>query len=265
MPNDLTPVGTLIAPTGFYGQGPVGPTGEPGPPGTTGDIGPTGPPGTAGGFTRTVAPFTVPDVGDAVVIELEDAQWIPPEVILMIAGVSYLVEEVEGNFVTLRHVEERYVTPGPTGPEGPPGRDGYPLAAEIMGFDAATGEVGEYRESVVTTPVTFATGLVASLTLPAGDWHVWANVSFVNNATYNGTLRAGISTTNVVPDNLYCAAFSNGSHGNAALAAGAVTGLSPPARRFNFVAANTTVNLALSSSVSVMCSSTGFIAARRVR
>lgn len=74
---------------------------------------------------------------------------------------------------------------------------------------AATGRIGEYKESVVgltNLPATTVVGDLTSLSLTAGDWDVTANVFFISNgATYTAidleiaiTSTTGNSTTGIV-------------------------------------------------------------------
>ncbi len=78
--------------------------------------------------------------------------------------------------------------------------------------NAAAGSAGEYSSSIVASGsavslTSATTGNVTSLSLTAGDWDVWGNISFVPAGTTTFTINvAWISTDNsTVPDSsLYC-------------------------------------------------------------
>jgi hypothetical protein len=81
---------------------------------------------------------------------------------------------------------------GPPGPQGPPGtfEAGNPIPGVTNGSAAAAGQVGEYRQQSGT--VTGGSGgainvTVASLSLTAGDWDVWAVIGIQNAGPASAT------------------------------------------------------------------------------
>lgn len=79
--------------------------------------------------------------------------------------------------------------------------DGSPLPGVTTNTTAATGNVGEYLSTVVTfggriTLTTATAANLASRSLTAGDWDVWANVTFIPDGTTTvSQLEAGITTS----------------------------------------------------------------------
>lgn len=135
--------------------------------------------------------------------------------------------------------------------------------------DASAGNVGELKEStiLVASAVSLTTNIeanVTSLSLTAGDWDTWANISYAPAGTTTSTgCVAWISTTSAtVPNAPNSGAFYfSGTNHPAGQAPSSPVGI----RRFS-LAATTTVYLSCYSTFAVSTMKAyGYLAARRVR
>ena len=130
---------------------------------------------------------------------------------------------------------------------------------------ASTGFIGEYLESIISSPVNMPTstqwGDLTSISLTAGDWDVNGIVSFeLNGATATGEYAGGLSSTT---GNSTPAIGSRCS--TLAPTASVISSVSLPNIRFS-LASTTTVYLKYSGVFSAGTpQSTGAIRARRIR
>lgn len=143
------------------------------------------------------------------------------------------------------------------------------IVGTTAGDDAAASYVGEYIESVVTTPaaLTPLTSVdITSISLSAGDWDVYSNVAFTSdtgcNIVYLSNWTSDVSATEPSQEYLAKVAYSG---------AGIVTGqaesgsLTSPFRRFS-LSTTTTIYLTAKCRYSIAAlSASGVICARRVR
>ena len=135
---------------------------------------------------------------------------------------------------------------------------------------AATGSVGEFVSSVIAagSPVSLSTGTakdMTSLSLTAGDWDVWGNITFTSGGATNVTyVVSWLSLTSAtLPD---ASLFNINNYGASGLVTGSVgLGCITPSIRVS-VGTTTTIYISGQSGFSVntmaMC---GGIYARRVR
>jgi len=146
------------------------------------------------------------------------------------------------------------------------GTSGVPIVGVTDASNSAAREVGEFVQSIIlqasaVTMTNVTAANVTSISLSAGDWDVWGNISAVGAGTSQTQVIGWVSSTSVtLPD----AAHYSG----ASLSSGIVSascGGSIPSRRFN-VSGTTTIYLgaytSLSGGTSTVC---GSIYARRVR
>lgn len=134
-----------------------------------------------------------------------------------------------------------------------------PTKGIIDGSDAAAGNVGEYPTPVTFTNVSVNSGAtvnVASISLTAGDWDVWAQVTAAN-ASGGSTTSYGLTTTSgTVPSSTI------GQGQTSTIPAAGNVGISS---RFRFnLTATTTVFFVANSTTNVL-NFTGGIFARRMR
>jgi hypothetical protein len=131
--------------------------------------------------------------------------------------------------------------------------------------NAASGKIGEFVSSQITAgsavSVTSATNKnVTSISLTAGDWDVWGNVSMLCAGT---TLQYGYSwissTSATLPDDsLYAGVNVNTSVGKAFY-------IVAPSQRFSLSGTTTVYLQCQSAFASSTCTAAGYIAARRIR
>ncbi len=136
--------------------------------------------------------------------------------------------------------------------------------------NAAAGSVGELISSVIAqasaTSLANATPKnITTISLTAGDWDVWGNVSFIPGATTNITALSGwISSTNAsLPDGSLYVQHQYGSSG--VVTNVNVTGFCVPQLRFS-LSGTTTIYLSVSQNFTLSTlTGCGGIYARRVR
>jgi hypothetical protein len=150
------------------------------------------------------------------------------------------------------------------------GNGGIPVQGTNTNDSAAAGYVGELIESEIlvgsAVALTTATAkTVTSISLTAGEWHVWGNVAITPSGTALTVLAAGINTV----DNTLPTAPGKGGYAQLAVATGTlaasaqIQAISGTNLKLN---ATTTVYLvALGTFASGTASAWGYIGARRVR
>jgi hypothetical protein len=216
-------VGTTISADGWVRMGAVqGPQGEKGDKGDKGDpgadstiAGPQGPPGIQGQQGLPGADSTVPgpqgiqgpkgDPGAASTVAGPKGDKGDPGAASTVPGPTGPASTVPGptgpagptaisvqagNLATLGSDSLLYVTNNPT------------LKGTTAGTEAGSGNRGEYLTVSVTTPVTLTTNItanVATLALPAGDWHVWGTVIFTPSAALTSVIAATGNTSATLP------------------------------------------------------------------
>lgn len=134
--------------------------------------------------------------------------------------------------------------------------------------NASAGQLGEFKSSVISSgsPVTLVSGSpnnITSLSLTAGDWDVWGNVTFVTLGTVTHAVFGWLSSVSMTtPDaSLYSGLNANT---NTIFSFLAGSGFSVPFQRFSL---STTTPIYLSAVVSSNsnCTACGAIYARRAR
>jgi hypothetical protein len=134
--------------------------------------------------------------------------------------------------------------------------------------NAASGYVGEYISSQIASGSAISlsnntTANITSISLSAGDWNVWGNVTVVvGGSTVTTNILAGISLVSAVfptpPNNGGCGSWQGSSTGTAPIVTAGTMRLS--------LSSTTTVYLVVFSTFTVSTSSAyGFIGARRIR
>ena len=133
--------------------------------------------------------------------------------------------------------------------------------------NAGSGKVGEFISSnipfasAVSIPSGVAPVNVTSISLTAGDWDIFGNVTFAANTTGSGTLYAWCGTTSAtIPDNSMVATEAQASSANADY------GIATPFLRVS-IGTTTTVYLSAQWAFfgSATVSASGSIFARRER
>lgn len=134
--------------------------------------------------------------------------------------------------------------------------------------DAALGNIGEYVESVIpqTSAVPLTTGTntnITSISLSAGDWDVFGNISFRSNTNTSITLLVGGAS-------LTSGTLASQTDRAASATSGQVPGvadisLSLPIVRFKLAVTTTIYLVVLSSFSTDTLTGYGRISARRVR
>lgn len=131
--------------------------------------------------------------------------------------------------------------------------------------NANAGNVGEYISSTIlnASKVTITSSGVAqnltSISLTAGDWDVFGNVSFSTGGTMTSLLSWTSSTSATRPDQAL--ESLNGTTATTNLNDYTVI---PPYARYS-LSGTTTIYISAYAAFTVNCSMCGFIAARRVR
>jgi hypothetical protein len=140
-----------------------------------------------------------------------------------------------------------------------------PRTGVTDGSDAAAGQIGEFRNTTISTPIACSTSgaatNVATLSLTAGDWDVWGNV-VVNPVTGTASvLIGGLSVTSAA----FGAPGVNSSQVNM-LSIGVNYGgaMTPAPIRVSVTSATTVYLLGLAQSAAT-ATAYGSISARRVR
>ncbi len=143
------------------------------------------------------------------------------------------------------------------------GNLGVGIVGTSTNSNAAASYVGEFVSSIIASgsaiSLTTATAAnVTSISLTAGDWDVWGNVSTAIGGAATGTAAWVSSTSATLPDfSLYAAVESN--------TAIAASGLCCPQQRFS-LSGTTTIYLSTQSTFSTSTATAcGGIYARRVR
>jgi hypothetical protein len=141
-----------------------------------------------------------------------------------------------------------------------------PTTSGIVGTttnnDAAAGKVGEFISSVIpfASAVSLTTGTDANMTsisLTAGDWDVWGNVTFTPAGTITAYTAWISSSSASLPDrSLYCRDQASGLT--------SVVGICVPQLRFS-LSGTTTIYISATSTFSSTLTMCGGIYARRVR
>lgn len=105
----------------------------------------------------------------------------------------------------LQLIKDGIIAPGPNSPvAGPGGGPGTGITGPIIGVtdgsDAAPGQVGEFLHGVTqiaTSPGVTVLTTVSPLTVPAGDWDLWASMYLSDTSgiydSQNHVARAGVS------------------------------------------------------------------------
>ena len=146
---------------------------------------------------------------------------------------------------------------------------GYDLPGTTTNDSAAAGTVGEYISAEVTSgaPVALTTVTqtnVTSISLTAGDWDIWANVTFACAATTVITGGIGsISATSATLDTSGGHAASI-SQPNAGFTGGNHT-TNPGTVRISLASTTTIYMVAFANFATSTCSAYGYLAARRRR
>jgi hypothetical protein len=131
---------------------------------------------------------------------------------------------------------------------------------------AATGIVGEYIESIISSgtayPATNTWGDLTSISLTAGDWDVQFNPVFTQDTslTTSGLLAGVSSSSATLPSGAAERAHSpSGPNGNSDLS------IAPPVTRISLASTTTIYGVATGIFSAGTMSAYGFIRARRVR
>ena len=145
----------------------------------------------------------------------------------------------------------------------------FPTTLGIVGTltndNASAGYVGEFISSVIASgsPVSLTNATPANITsisLTAGDWDVWGNIS-VNTTVSGNAILGWISSTSATPPD---SSLSNNIQFNSNVLAG-LNGIIPPQLRFS-LSGTTTIYLSVDFSASVgTLTGWGGIYARRAR
>jgi hypothetical protein len=133
--------------------------------------------------------------------------------------------------------------------------------------NAASGYIGEFISSVITSgsPTTMSSNAatnVTSISLTAGDWDVWGNVSFVTLGTTPTGINGWVSSTSAtVPDQ----SLRNGMNFLAAAGLTNGSGITAPILRFSLASTTTIYLSGFLSNTSGTGTACGGIYARRSR
>jgi len=143
------------------------------------------------------------------------------------------------------------------------------IVGTTAGDDASASYVGEYIESVVTTPVTLTniTSVdITSISLSAGDWDVYSNVAFTSDVgctiVYLSGWTSDVSATEPSQEYLAKVAYTGVGIVTAQPESGSLTS---PFRRFSLSATTTIYLTAKCRFQTAALSASGVICARRVR
>ena len=134
--------------------------------------------------------------------------------------------------------------------------------------NAAAGSVGEFISSVITqgSPVTLTNGATTDLTsisLTAGDWDVWGNISIVSAGTANTELLSWTSIASATQPDFSLLAGFNANGGTFVL--GTATGITVPYARYSLSGTTTIYISASFAGGTGNGTACGGIYARRVR
>jgi hypothetical protein len=138
-----------------------------------------------------------------------------------------------------------------------------PLVGVTNGLNAAAGNVGEYIESLVgqNTPVAVTSSAafnLTQLTLSAGDWYIYGNITYIPSGATMTTIWAAISTTSAgFPDRALWTQHDLSSSGD--------SGLVAPSRRFLFSVTTIVYLVGLVIFSPGTCAACGQLCVRRVR
>lgn len=139
------------------------------------------------------------------------------------------------------------------------------------GSEAAAGEKGEYRTASNTTGTALTTLVganVCTLALPAGDWHVWGSVAFVEAAnTIPTVMAAGTSLSSATLPTVAQAMGGVGSLTQicATMTKGVTQIMQTGFDRVNIAAAQNVYLVAQATFSGGLLSAQGFLCARRIR
>lgn len=137
--------------------------------------------------------------------------------------------------------------------------------------DTAAGNVGAFLTSAITSPASISTNTATNLTsisLSAGDWDVWANITYISaSTTVLNQILTWISTSSasVPANNSTISRISYGSSGISDVGVGVVSGIVAPSQRFSVAGATPVYISGFATFITSTLDMVGAIYARRRR